>query len=66
MGILLAGGSLTWSRIARFLVSPDLEDHFSDLVQHHLPQPLSDHFRILLDNENLSRGRTHLNLRTCG
>jgi hypothetical protein len=61
----LTGGSFTWSnnqvpssmfRIDRFLVSPLWEEHFPDLLQRHLPRPVSDHFPLLLDCGGLTRG----------
>lgn len=48
------------SRIDRFLVSPDWEGHFPDLIQCRLSQPLSDHFPILLDS-GMVRGYRYLN-----
>jgi hypothetical protein len=65
MDIPLVGGSFTWSnnqdlpsmsRIDRFLVSLDWEEHFPDLLQCRLPRPLSNHFPILLDSKGLSSG----------
>jgi hypothetical protein len=76
MDILLARGFFTWSndqdpptmlRIDRFLVPPDWEEHFPNLIQIPLPRPLSNHFSILLDSGGMSReDHTHLNLKTCG
>ncbi|XP_040992580.1 uncharacterized protein LOC121239391 [Juglans microcarpa x Juglans regia] len=51
----LAGGSATWannktwSRLDRFLISPDWESHFPDVWQKRLPRISSDHWPILLD-----------------
>jgi endonuclease/exonuclease/phosphatase family metal-dependent hydrolase len=58
MDIPFLGGTFTWpnnreqspwSRIDKFLVSPDWEDQFPDLVQKRLLRLCSDHFLILLD-----------------
>jgi len=49
----LRGGEYTWSRsggetvcsrLDRFLVSLDWEEHFPDSLQTRLPRPLSNHF----------------------
>jgi endonuclease/exonuclease/phosphatase family metal-dependent hydrolase len=57
MDLLLAGGSFTWSnnqenpswsRLDRFLISPDWEVKFPGLQKRH-PRLCSDHFSILLD-----------------
>ncbi|RVX20512.1 Transposon TX1 uncharacterized 149 kDa protein [Vitis vinifera] len=61
----LQGGPFTWSgglnnqamtRLDRFLVSEDWEDHFKGAVQCTLPRPVSDHFPILLDGGGVRRG----------
>ena len=61
----LQGGSFTWkgglnnqshSRLDRFLVSNEWEDHFSGTVQCVLPKPVSDHFPILLDGGGVWSG----------
>lgn len=58
MDIPLVGGSfmwfgnhdsLLWSRIDRFLLSPDWEAHCFYVSQCRLPRVLSDHFPLLLD-----------------
>jgi hypothetical protein len=41
--------SLSWSRIDRFLLSPDWEAQFLDVSQRRLPRILLDHFPLLLD-----------------
>ena len=55
----LQGGDFAWSRsgevpassrLDRFLISLEWEDHFNDAIQKRLPQPLSDHFPICLEN----------------
>ncbi|KAJ9701497.1 hypothetical protein PVL29_006726 [Vitis rotundifolia] len=61
----LQGGLFTWSgglngqsrsRLDRFLVSEDWENHFSGVSQCTLPRPVSDHFPILLDGGGVRRG----------
>ena len=61
----LQGGSFTWkgglnnqshSRLDRFLISNEWEDHFSGSVQYVLPKPTSDHFPILLDGGGVRSG----------
>jgi len=61
----LTGGFFTWSnnqvppsmsRINIFLVSPLWEEHLPNLLQRHLPLPVSDHFPLLLDCGGLTRG----------
>jgi hypothetical protein len=55
MDLPLAGGPFTWSnnqswsRLDRFLVSPDWEVKFPGSLQKRLPRLCSDHFPILLD-----------------
>jgi hypothetical protein len=39
----------TWSRIDRFLISPECEELFPEVTQRRLPRLLSDHFPFLLD-----------------
>ena len=62
----LQGGDFTWSRcgevpassrLDRFLISLEWEDHFIEAIQKRLPQPLSDHFPICLENGSFQRGR---------
>ena len=66
MDLPLAGGSFTWSisqdpslwsRIDRFLVSPEFEAWFSGVIQKRLPCLCLDHFPVLLDTGEVSRGR---------
>ena len=61
----LQGGPFTWSgglngqsrsRLDRFLISKDWENHFSGVTQCTLPRPVSDHFPILLDGGGVRRG----------
>ncbi|RVW36583.1 LINE-1 retrotransposable element ORF2 protein [Vitis vinifera] len=61
----LHGGSFTWSgglnglsrsRLDRFLISEDWENHLSGAIQCSLPRPMSDHFPILLDGGGVRRG----------
>ena len=44
------------SRLDRFLVLKEWEDHFSGVVQCVLPNPVSDHFPILLNGRRVRRG----------
>ena len=64
--IPLEGGSFTWSnnrtdismsRIDRFLYSTDWEDHFPDIHQKRLPRLLSDHYPLMLECGDFSRGK---------
>ena len=61
----LRGGDYTWSRsggeavrsrLDRFLVSLDWEEHFPNSLHTRLPRPLSDHFPITLGKAKLERG----------
>ena len=61
----LQGGPYTWSgglngqsrsRLDRFLISEEWENHFSGVSQCTLPRPVSDHFPILLDGGGVRRG----------
>jgi hypothetical protein len=62
MDLPLVGGSLTWSntsswsRIDRFLVSPDWEAKYPGLFQKRMHRLCSDHFPILLDCGGLKGG----------
>lgn len=58
MDLPLAGGSFTWSnnqeipiwsRLDRFLISPEWDVKFPGTLQKRLPRLCSDHFPILLD-----------------
>ena len=55
MDIPMAGGLYTWSnsslasRLARFLFSPLLADHFTQFSQKRMSRVLLDHFPILLE-----------------
>jgi hypothetical protein len=46
------------SRIDRFLVSSDWEDHYPDVSQKVMPCPLLDHFPLLLEGGNVARGKS--------
>ena len=61
----LQGGPYMWSgwlngqsrsRLDRFLISEDWENHFSGVSQCTLPRPVSDHYPILLDGGGVRRG----------
>jgi hypothetical protein len=62
MDLPLAGGTFTWSnlsswsRLDRFLVSPDWEAKYPGLLQKRMPRLCSDHFPILLDCEGIKGG----------
>ena len=58
------GGTFTWSnsrevascsRLDRFLLSSDWEEHFPNIRQRRLQRLLSDHFPILLKGGNFQR-----------
>jgi hypothetical protein len=62
MDLPLTGGSFTWtnlswSRLDRFLVSPDWEAKYPSLIQKRLPRLCSDHFPILLICRGIFRGK---------
>ncbi len=66
LDIPLEGGSFTWSnnrtdvsmsRIDRFLYSTDWEDHFPAIHQKRLPRLLSNHYLIMLECGDFSRGK---------
>ena len=44
------------SRLDRFLISEDCENHFSGVSQCILPRPVFDHFPFLLDGGGVRRG----------
>jgi hypothetical protein len=57
MDIPLVGSQFTWSnnqeneiwsRVDRFLFSPDWEDNYPEVAQRRLPRLLSNHFPLLL------------------
>ena len=67
----LQGGPFTWSgglngqsrsRLDRFRISKDWENHFSGVTQCTLPRPVSDHFPILLDGGGVRRGPIFVSL----
>ena len=71
----LEGGSFTWSsgsdqpamtRIDRFLVTPDWEDHFPDVFQRFLPHPISGHSPILLEAGGMAGEKVCSDLKICG
>ncbi|KAL4638296.1 hypothetical protein ACB092_03G136700 [Castanea dentata] len=60
----LEGGTFTWSnsrevalhsRLDRFLLSSDWEEHFPNIRQRRLQRLLSDHFPILVEGGNFQR-----------
>jgi hypothetical protein len=62
----LGGGQYTWSsgtanplmsRIDKFLVSTNWEDHYPDVTQKLLPRPLSNHYPILLEVGSMVRDK---------
>jgi len=61
MDIPLGGSQFTWSnnisrsRIYRFLVSTDWENHFLYITQQMWPRLLSDHYLLLLVCGNFRR-----------
>ncbi|RVX18134.1 hypothetical protein CK203_004236 [Vitis vinifera] len=65
--IPLAGGPFTWigglnsqaaSRLDRFLISDQWEDHFSAITQSTLPCLISDHSPIVLEAGGFSSGKS--------
>ena len=65
--LLLFGGLFTWcgglnnrstSKLDRFIVSDDWENHFSGLYQSFLPNPILDHVPILVDSGEIRKGKT--------
>ena len=44
-----------WSRLDRFLLSSDLEEHFPNIRQKRLHRLLSDHFPVLLEGGNFHK-----------
>ncbi|KAG6663959.1 hypothetical protein CIPAW_02G057800 [Carya illinoinensis] len=61
----LAGGlytwanNQTWSRLDRFLISPEWEIHFPEVWQKRLPRLCLDHWPIMLDCGGIQRRRQH-------
>ncbi|KAG6669188.1 hypothetical protein CIPAW_01G225900 [Carya illinoinensis] len=49
----------TWSRLDRFLISPEWECQYPDVCQRRLPRLCSDHFPILLDGGGIQSGRRY-------
>ena len=63
----LAGGPFTWigglnsqasSRLDRFLISDQWEDHFSAITQSALPHLVFDHNPIVLEARGFSSGKS--------
>jgi hypothetical protein len=48
--------SQAWSRIDRFLLSTNWEEHFFDVSRRHLPRILSYHFPLMFDCGMVSKG----------
>ena len=46
----------SWSRLDRFLLSSNLEEHFPNIHQKRLHRLLSDHFPVLLEGGNFHKG----------
>jgi len=70
-----SGGQFTWSnnrvwsKIDRFLLSPEWEEHYPDVSQRRLPRLLSDRSPLLLDcgtHREEKKKKDILNLKTCG
>ena len=61
----LVGGGATWSnnqswsRLDRFLISPEFESHFPDIWQTRLARLASDHWPILLDCGGIRSGKRY-------
>ena len=72
MDFPLAGGTFTWSnngswsRLNRFIVSPQWEVKFPNLLQKRLNRLCSNHFLILLDCGGIQGRKVRSNLRICG
>ncbi|KAL7179908.1 hypothetical protein ACSBR1_043165 [Camellia fascicularis] len=64
INIPFQGGTFTWSngqslsRIDRFLLLGDWEEHFAYMIQTRLLRPVSDHWPLLLDSRGTRRGLT--------
>jgi hypothetical protein len=48
-----------WSKIDRFLLSPEWEEHYPDVSQSRLPRLLSDHFPLMLDCGSQREGKRY-------
>lgn len=75
MNFPLVGGDFTWSnnrdsqswsKINRFLLSPEREEQFLNVSQMRLTRIPSDHFPLMLDCIVLGRGSRFLSLKICG
>ncbi|KAK2985871.1 hypothetical protein RJ640_009941 [Escallonia rubra] len=64
----LTGAKYTWtnnqrnpimSRLDRFFISADWENHFKNVAQKALPRVISDHSPIILDVNSLRKARTY-------
>jgi hypothetical protein len=59
----MVGGRITWSnrragsRLDRFLISTEWEEHFPEVTQKRMPRALSDHFPVMLACGMGRRGR---------
>lgn len=71
----LTGSKYTWSnnqervamtRIDRFLISTEWEEHFAGVIQTALPRGLSNHRPIKLNSEGVNWDRDLSNLRIAG
>ena len=58
-GVATWSNNQTWSRLDRFLISPELESHFPDIWQARLARLASDHWPILLDCGGIRSGKRY-------
>ena len=71
----LEGGTFTWSnsravalqsRLDKFLLSSDLEEHFPNIHKKRLHRLLSNHFPVLLEGGNFHKAVALFTSRICG
>ncbi|KAG6669591.1 hypothetical protein CIPAW_01G254900 [Carya illinoinensis] len=58
-GIYTWVNNQTWSRLDRFLISPEWEIHYPEVCQKRLPRLCSDHWPIMLDGGVIQRRQQH-------